>query len=208
MINGLMSNSNSNQNNSNKVQIKYRFPLWLTIFFLLLILIPILIFSNYFAAAKLIGIFCLILVILALRIWLRISRINSSKVERLVLNKNQTFDLERRYPFLRTLKNVNRQILFHRTGLVLAELAFTSDDEITVNEKIELAFNISILLFDDEYKSLNGLVLKISKTSLDDTISLASIRDLTIENVTFSEYRAKLSKSDFANKIRIKLTDL
>jgi len=208
MINGLMSNSNSNQNNSNKVQIKYRFPLWLTIFFLLLILIPILIFSNYFSAAKLIGIFCLILVILALRIWLRISRINSSKVERLVLNKNQTFDLERRYPFLRSLKNANRQILFHRTGLVLAELTFTSDDEIKVNEKIELAFNMSILLFDDEYKSLNGLVLKISKTSLDDTISLASIRDLTIENVTFSEYRSKLSKSDFANKIRIKLTDL
>jgi hypothetical protein len=147
-------------------------------------------------------------VILALRIWLRISRINSSKVERLVLNKNQTFDLERRYPFLRSLKNANRQILFHRTGLVLAELTFTSDDEIKVNEKIELAFNMSILLFDDEYKSLNGLVLKISKTSLDDTISLASIRDLTIENVTFSEYRSKLSKSDFANKIRIKLTDL
>jgi len=203
-----MSNTNSNQINRNKVQIKYRFPLWLTIFFLLLILIPILIFSNYLSAAKLIGIFCLILVIVALRIWLRISRINSSKVERLVLNNNQIFDLERRYPFLRTLKNANRQILFHRTGLVLAELAFISDDEMNINEKIELAFNISILLFDDEYKSLNGLTLKIAKSPLDEAISLASIRDFTTENVSFSEYRAKLSKSDFANKIRIKLTDL
>jgi hypothetical protein len=203
-----MSSSNSNQFNRNKVQIKYRFPLWLTIFFLLLILIPILIFSNFFSAAKFIGIFCLILVIVALRIWLRISRINSSKVERLVLNNNQIFDLERRYPFLRTLKNANRQILFHRTGLVFAELAFISEDEMNINEKIEIAFNISILLFDDEYKSLNGLTLKIAKSRLDEAISLASIRDFTTENVSFSEYRAKLSKSDFANKIRIKLTDL
>ena len=187
--------------------LKYRFPLWLTIFFLLLILIPIFIFSDQLFLAKIIGVSCLILVIIALRIWLVISRINSSKISRVVLNKNQLFDLERKYTFLNQLSHSNRQILFHRTGLLLAEISFNSEDGILLSDKIEIAFNISILLLDDEYKSFHGLSFEISKFKSNKDISLIDIEDSYSKNMTFSDYKSKLSESDIFHKIRVKLAD-
>ena len=202
-----MINESLRVNSQLKPLLKYRFPLWLTIFFLLLILIPILIFSNEFFLAKLSGISCLILVIVALRIWLNISRVNSSKVERVVLNYNQIYDLERKYTFLKTLSNSNRQVLFHRTGLLLAELVFISDDELMLSEKIDFAFNFSILFFDDEYKSLRGLLIELSKNESTKDISLESLVEFHGKKLSFSEYKAKLAKSGLFDKIRTKLSD-
>jgi len=202
-----MTNESLRVNSQSKPLLRYRFPLWLTIFFLLLILIPILIFSNQFYLAKISGISCLILVIVALRIWLKISRVNSSKVERVVLNYNQIYDLERKYSFLKTLSNSNRQVLFHRTGLLLAELIFIADDELTLSEKIELAFNFSILFFDDEYKSLRGLTIEISKSESNKDISLESLDEIQENKLSFIDYKAKLSNSGLFDKIRTKLSD-
>ena len=207
MINGSMISSSFRENPQPKNLLKYRFPLWLTIFFLLLILIPIFIFSDQLFLAKIIGVSCLILVIIALRIWLVISRINSSKVGRIVLNKNQLFDLERKYTFLNKLSHSNRQILFHRTGLLLAEISFNSEDGILLSDKIEIAFNISILLLDDEYKSFHGLSFEISKFKSNKDISLIDIEDSYSKNMTFSDYKSKLSESDIFHKIRVKLAD-
>ena len=202
-----MISSSFRENPQPKNLLKYRFPLWLTIFFLLLILIPIFIFSDQLFLAKIIGVSCLILVIIALRIWLVISRINSSKVGRIVLNKNQLFDLERKYTFLNKLSYSNRQILFHRTGLLLAEISFNSEDGILLSDKIEIAFNISILLLDDEYKSFHGLSFEISKFKSNKDISLIDIEDSYSKNMTFSDYKSKLSESDIFHKIRVKLAD-
>ncbi len=202
-----MISSSFRENPQPKYLLKYRFPLWLTIFFLLLILIPIFIFSDQLLLAKIIGIICLILVIIALRIWLIISRINSSKVGRVVLNKNQLFELERKYSFLNKLSNSNRQILFHRAGLLLAEISFNSEDGILLIDKIEIAFNISILLLDDEYKSYQGLSIEISKFNSNKDISLTDVQNLYSKNMTFSAYKSKLSESDIYHKVRVKLSD-
>lgn len=203
-----MVNSPSGQIFNKKVHYKYRFPLWLTIFFLLLILIPILIFFDYLILAKIIGISCLILIIIALRIWLRISRINSEKVERVVLNKNQVFDLHRKYSFLKSLNNSDREILFHRTGLVLAEVTFIAVDEIFLEEKIELAFYIAIIFFQDDYTSLKGLVLNVSKMTTDEHISLSTFYDFRFKSLLFIDFKAKLTNSDFGKIISSQLTDL
>lgn len=200
--------SGSDRENSQSINsLKYRFPLWLTIFFLLLVLVPILIFSNQLFLAKISGLTCLILVIVALRVWLSISKINSSKVARVVLNNNQIFDLERKYTFLKTLANSEKQILFHRTGLLLAELSLISDDEISLSDRIELAFNISILIVDNEYKSYNGLSFEISKFKFDKDFSLSVMDDLYSKNMMLSDYKAKLSNSDAFDKLRVKLAD-
>lgn len=202
-----MINDSLRENSLPKPLLKYRFPLWLTIFFLLLILIPILVFSDQLFFAKISGVSCLILVIIALRIWLRISRVNSSKVERVVLNYNQIYELERKYTFLKTLSNSNRQILFHRTGLLLAELVFISDDELILSEKIDFAFNFSIFFFDDEYKSLKGLTVEIWKSESNRDISLESLHEIHENKLSFLDYKAKLSESGIFDKIRAKLSD-
>ncbi len=207
MINGSMISGSDRENSQSINSLKYRFPLWLTIFFLLLVLVPILIFSNQLFLAKISGLTCLILVIVALRVWLSISKINSSKVARVVLNNNQIFDLERKYTFLKTLANSEKQILFHRTGLLLAELSLISDDEISLSDRIELAFNISILIVDNEYKSYNGLSFEISKFKFDKDFSLSVMDDLYSKNMMLSDYKAKLSNSDAFDKLRVKLAD-
>ena len=152
MTNGLMIKNDLEEQNKSKKLIKYRFPLWLTIFFFLLLSIPTFTFIGQLLVAKILGIFCLILVIISLRIWLRISRVNSEKVDRVVLNKNQLFELERNYSFLRNLNNSERQVIVNRTGLILAEIKLISfnNEEFSNDEIIEFAFNVSISQLDNE----------------------------------------------------------
>ncbi|MFY7669301.1 MAG: hypothetical protein ACOVQG_11175 [Crocinitomicaceae bacterium] len=97
--------------------------------------------------------------------------------------------------------------MFHRTGLLLAEISFNSEDGILLSDKIEIAFNISILLLDDEYKSFHGLSFEISKFKSNKDISLIDIEDSYSKNMTFSDYKSKLSESDIFHKIRVKLAD-
>lgn len=202
-----MTNGSLKDNSQSKNLLKYRFPLWLTIFFFLLILVPIFIFSDLLFLAKISGVFCLILVIVALRIWLRISKANSNKVERFVLNNNQIFDLERKYTFLKSLTNSDRQILFHRTGLLMAELDFISEEELNLSEKIEFAFNFSILFFDVEYRSLRGLKIEISKNEPSNDVSLSSFNEIREKKLAFWDYKSELLNSGIFRKIILKLSD-
>jgi hypothetical protein len=193
----MIKNDLEEQNKSKKL-IKYRFPLWLTIFFLLLLSIPTFTFIGQLLVAKVLGIFCLILVIISLRIWLRISRVNSEKVDRVVLNKNQLFELERNYSFLRNLNNSERQVIVNRTGLILAEIKFISfnNEEFSNDEIIEFAFNVSISQLDNEYKNLCGSEIIISKGKKHNYLCLADLPSKSMVK-NFQEYKMQLQHSQF-----------
>jgi hypothetical protein len=152
--------------------------------------------------AKIIGVFSLILVIIALRVWLRISRFNSEKIERIVLNKNQLFELERNYLFFNKISEAEKQIILNRTGLILAELKFIidPDDEFSKDEIIDIAFNISISQLDHDYKSFVGYQLKISKSKKIYSIGLDDL-PLKSNSRNFSTYKIDLLKSDFFDKL-------
>mgnify|MGYP000215068656 CR=1 FL=1 len=63
--------------NQNKNRVNYRFPFWLTVIFLLLILIPFAILSDKMILAKISGLLCLLVVIIAMRFWFHAAKLNS-----------------------------------------------------------------------------------------------------------------------------------
>jgi hypothetical protein len=185
---------------------KYRFPIWLTIFFFLVFSIPFLAFLGYIVIAKFFGITCLILVVIALRIWLRSSRINSLKIERFVLNRNQIFELERNYPFFKKLNQSDKQIIIHRSGLLLAELnLIPSDANFSIDNLIEIAFNQSIILMDQEYYNFNGLKVNVSFESREGFLSISDLPESKLRS-ELPDYKLNLSKSKFATIFKNLLT--
>jgi hypothetical protein len=185
---------------------KYRFPIWLTIFFFLVFSIPFLAFLGYITIAKFLGIGCLILVVIALRIWLRSARINSLKIERVVLNKNQIFELERNYPLFKKMNQTDKQIIIHRSGLLLAELnLIPSDANFSIDNLIEIAFNLSIILMDQEYYNFNGLKVNVSFESHEGYLSISDLPESKLRS-ELPDYKLNLSKSKFATIFKNLLT--
>lgn len=191
------------ENHSSMNLLKHRFPLWISVFFLLIFSIPFFAYFGFLQIAKIIGVISLLLVIFALRFWLITSKRNSSKRERFVLNRNQQFELERKYYFLKYIDPSLKQTLFHRTGLLLAELIFMNEEkEITSTEIIEIAFNCSIILSDYDYQNFNDLKVTIGRSSnKENQLSLSEIESIQ-QRKKFSEYKSLLNESIFTKNFQ------
>ena len=90
----------------------YRFPLWLTVFLLLLISIPFFIFQENYALAKVLGIVLVLSITIALRYWFAVAKNRNNVVSRVILNRNDLFDLERDFkPFVNYSKESKKVII-------------------------------------------------------------------------------------------------
>jgi hypothetical protein len=138
--------------NQNKNRVNYRFPLWLTVIFLLLILVPCAILTNQIVLAKISGLVCLLVVIVALRFWFRAAKLNSNTRDRVLINANDWFDLERLYPSLYKWNKMDVSILKDRIGLLLAnvEMRRSKEELCTRSEAIEIAFQFCVYYWGDD----------------------------------------------------------
>jgi hypothetical protein len=149
--------------NQNKNCVNYRFPLWLTVIFLLLILVPCAILTNQMILAKLSGLLCLLIVIIALRFWFRAAKLNSNVRDRVIINRNDWFDLERLYPSLYKWNKMDVSILKDRIGLLLAnvEMRRNKEELCTRTEAIEMAFQFCVYFWNEDYPELVNAYLYI-----------------------------------------------
>lgn len=154
--------------NQNKNRVNYRFPLWLTVIFLLLILVPCAILSNQIVLAKLSGLLCLLVVIVALRFWFRAAKLNSNVRDRVIINKNDWFDLERLYPSLFKWSKTDVSILKDRIGLLLAnvEMRRSKDELCSRAEAIEMAFQFCVYNWSEDSVNLDTVYLFIDKDQM------------------------------------------
>jgi len=154
--------------NQNKNRVNYRFPLWLTVIFLLLILVPCAILSNQIVLAKLSGLLCLLVVIVALRFWFRAAKLNSNVRDRVIINKNDWFDLERLYPSLYKWSKTDVSILKDRIGLLLAnvEMRRSKDELCSRAEAIEMAFQFCVCNWSEDSVNLEAVYLYIDKDQM------------------------------------------
>jgi len=149
--------------NQNKNRVNYRFPLWLTVIFLLLILVPCAILTNQIVLAKISGLVCLLVVIVALRFWFRAAKLNSNTRDRVLINANDWFDLERLYPSLYKWNKMDVSILKDRIGLLLAnvEMRRSKEELCTRSEAIEIAFQFCVYYWGDDYVQTDDTFLYI-----------------------------------------------
>jgi len=139
--------------NQNKNRVNYRFPLWLTVIFLLLILIPYAILSNQMILAKISGLLCLLVVIIAMRFWFDAAKHNSGVKDRVIINNNDWFDLERLYPSIYKWNKNDTQALRDRIGILLANVEFRKSSSELCNriEAIEVAFQLSVYYWEEDF---------------------------------------------------------
>lgn len=119
----------------------YYFIYWLTVIFTLLFLVPIFLFLNQIVLAKLFGFSSLIIVSLALLFWKSVSRKRNQVKNRIVLNANDRFWLQKNISFYNKLTSEDRQVIENRIGLFLVQTEVTSK----IDDKYQLIY---LALFD------------------------------------------------------------
>ena len=114
----------------------YYFIYWLTVIFTLLFLVPIFLFFNQIVLAKLFGFSSLIIVSLALLFWKNVSRKRNQVKNRIVLNANDRFWLQKNISFYNKLTSEDRQVIENRIGLFLVQTEVTSK----IDDKYQLIY--------------------------------------------------------------------
>ena len=114
----------------------YYFIYWLTVIFTLLFLVPIFLFLNQIVLAKLFGFSSLIIVSLALLFWKSVSRKRNQVKNRIVLNANDRFWLQKNISFYNKLTSEDRQVIENRIGLFLVQTEVTSK----IDDKYQLIY--------------------------------------------------------------------
>lgn len=108
---------------------KYSYLLWTLLFLVLLASIPILLYNNGVGVAKIVGFIVIVAIISALWYWRYEVRRKSPRNERIKLNTNDLFWLERNISFYAQLSKVDRKIFLDRIGIFLADIRITEVDK-------------------------------------------------------------------------------
>ena len=138
----------------NKIK-QYRFSFWIAVFSFLLISIPIsVIYVESMSLAKFFGILLVLLLILALKIWFSVAKNRNDITPRVVLNKNDLFDLNKDFKDFLTLSESDRDILVNRIGLLLSKVKFVdaSNSLLDRRDAIRVAYTYVCLNTESEFK--------------------------------------------------------
>lgn len=108
---------------------KYAYLLWTLLFFILLGSIPIFLYNRGVDTARIVGFVTLIAIVLALWYWRFDLRKKSPRNERIKLNTNDKFWLERHIPFYEELSKNDKKIFIDRVGIFLADVQITEVDK-------------------------------------------------------------------------------
>ncbi|MFM6935376.1 MAG: hypothetical protein ACKOXP_08025 [Flavobacteriales bacterium] len=148
---------------SNHHHLSYRFPFWLTVIFLLLIFIPLAILSDFMIVAKISGVLCLVMVLLAMKYWFSIAKKKSGVRDRVVLTKNDLFELERIFPAMKSWNKGDLRILKDRIGVLLANVEFRKNatEGCSRDEAILMAFQLSVYDWGNDHVKRENIYLYI-----------------------------------------------
>lgn len=162
----------------------YRFPLWMTVFLLLLISIPFFIFQGYYSLAKISGVLLVCSITIALRYWFAVAKNRNNVVARVVLNKNDLFDLERDFKSFLNYDNESKKVIIHRVGILLSKVKFIGPENLLLNrrESIQMAFIYICENWTNDFLIDSDWIFKLSEIDgADDagfnyTLSVVSLR--------------------------------
>lgn len=108
---------------------KYSYLLWTLLFLVLLAAIPILLYNKGVGIAKIVGFVVIIAIVSALWYWRYEVRKKSPRNERIKLNTNDIYWLEKNISFYTKLSKNDRKIFLDRIGIFLADIQITEVDK-------------------------------------------------------------------------------
>ena len=131
---------------TNQTNYSYRFPFWLAVIFLCLITVPVSVMLGNISIAKIAGVLTTVLLVFAIRFWFSISKKRNNKIDRIVLNANDIFDLVRYFPFLKSWNKSELTILKDRIGIILSRYPILGTDQLVADKEIAIKF-AAVLVF-------------------------------------------------------------
>ena len=134
------------QSSNNQANYSYRFPFWLAVIFLCLITVPASIILGYISIAKIAGVLTTVLLVFAIRFWFSIAKKRNNKIDRIVLNANDIFELVRYFPFLKSWNKSELTILKDRIGIVLSRYPILGTDHLITDKEVAIKF-AAVLVF-------------------------------------------------------------
>ena len=124
----------------------YRFPFWLAVIFLCLITVPVSIILGNLTIAKIAGVLTTVLLVFAIRFWFSVAKKRNNKIDRIVLNANDTFELVRYFPFLKSWNKSDLGILKDRIGIILSRYPILGTDQLVADKEVAIKF-AAVLVF-------------------------------------------------------------
>ena len=131
---------------TNQTNYSYRFPFWLAVIFLCLITVPVSVMLGNISIAKMAGVLTTVLLVFAIRFWFSIAKKRNNKIDRIVLNANDIFDLVRYFPFLKSWNKSELTILKDRIGIILSRYPILGTDQLVADKEIAIKF-AAVLVF-------------------------------------------------------------
>lgn len=127
----------------------YFFSIWISVLFFLVFSVPFLLVSNFIFLAKLNGVLSLLVLLVALNFWKKVSR-NRNKVKaRIELTVNDTFYLKNQFQWFNLLSKENQRIIENRIGLFLGYTKINSSNNLCRDQFLKFALFDVLLYWDD-----------------------------------------------------------
>ena len=147
---------------------EYRFSFWIAVFSFLLISIPfsVIVIENL-QLAKIFGSALVILLIIALRFWFSVARNRNNIVPRVVLNKNDLFDLNKDFSSFKSISSEDKDIVLSRIGILLSRVKFVNGNNQLLDrrEAIQTAYIYVCEHWTDDFVVDNDWVFSLTKVA-------------------------------------------
>ena len=147
---------------------EYRFSFWIAVFSFLLISIPfsVMVIENL-QLAKIFGSVLVILLIIALRFWFSVARNRNNIVPRVVLNKNDLFDLNKDFSSFKSISSEDKDIVLSRIGILLSRVKFVNGNNQLLDrrEAIQTAYIYVCEHWTDDFVVNTDWVFSLTKVA-------------------------------------------
>ena len=162
----------------------YRFPVWITVFLCLLAAIPVFIVSDLVFLAKICGVLLVVSILIAMNYWFAVAKNRNNIVPRVVLNKNDLFDLSRDFKSFSSMNQEEKTVTLNRIGLLLSRAKFINQDYKLLDRRqsIQLAFLYLVENVTDEFQVNSDWIFILSDTDIDSSQFKYSISSLDLKN--------------------------
>ncbi len=155
---------------------KGRFTGWVILFFVILALVPVFIINSAVTIAKILGIILVVAIVAALWKWRIQTRERSPRNERIKLNTNDKFWLEKNIPFYQKLSKQDKQIFEDRVGIFLADIKVTEiNKELPEKETCFYVASSAIIAYWGlpfyNYGNINEVLVYPSNFNLDNSLN-------------------------------------
>lgn len=155
---------------------RYSHLLWTLLFLLLLGSIPIILYNRGVDTARIIGFAVLISIVIALWYWRFEVRKKSPRNERVKLNTNDKFWIERHISFYDKLSKKDKKIFIDRVGIFLADIQITEvDKEVAEKETCLYVASSAVIAYWGlpyfNYGELQEVLVYPSNFNMDNTLN-------------------------------------